>query len=83
MGQYSNTLEFKKVPVPECTKVYIDLTNLGKPEVVFEGPWNGLLFGAALRVIKKGWLRRKSNFLRDSIKARQDEQKEGKGDAKR
>ena len=48
--------------------IEFDPKQVTRTEAKFEGPWNGLMFGAALRIIKKGWRKRKYDVLRESIK---------------
>ena len=69
--------------------IKVDMTSTKDPQVIFSGPWDGLKFGGALRLIKQSWKKRKYNFLITAIKKRQDEtnaqklgQTKGVGDAK-
>lgn len=62
----------KELRDSKVLKLNVVIADGKSPEIVFEGPWNGLMFGAAQRVIKKGWRKRKYDILRDHIKLRQD-----------
>ena len=71
--------KFQRALESKDMELLVKISDKGVPEIKFSGPWTGMFFGAALRIIKKGWKRRRAHFLRDQIKVRQDSELEQKG----